>query len=565
MIARRWRRLPVVFITIVLSISASVAFAVSAPGQRYLAPAGLRQAHAKLNLKCSACHVASQGVPSENCASCHKREAKETALGHGSHAGMVGACVNCHALHDVPYQSDQHIDPDSVDHSRMRFALKKHEGESCSSCHGQRFERFSVAAGRRCRNCHIRQNIAPTSWLSWWGQSLAWASGTTAVSTRHTSDASLDCLKCHRGGKHATYKHRGRKSFFVGKHLTVGCKKCHKKDRYQRVSTKCESCHRQEHGRKYAKGCARCHSLNAWQPAQPVHAGKLTGKHVKLRCRDCHPKQRFAELDWSCASCHKGRHKRGTKADCRSCHEQTRWKPAHYTHRNNLGGAHVKLACAKCHKDRDFESLGTACDSCHGFKHYSRECVSCHNTTRWQPANMNHGAVSGDCASCHACPARHYSGQCSMCHSTSKWKGAKAGHAIQLSGVHPNLACAACHAGGRYGGLSWSCSSCHSSPHGAGYGSNCSNCHGQSGWKGASLNHGAVTADCSACHNPPGNHAGGSCSRCHSTSGGWSSNFSHPGIKEHSSTSFPCSYCHPSGYSGYSCTRCHSSNSPSGD
>lgn len=561
MIARHWRRLPVVFIGILLSIGATVAFAVSAPGQHSLAPAGLRVAHAKLNLKCSDCHVPSQGVPSENCAACHKREAKQTALGHGRHAGMIGACVNCHAMHDVPYQSDQHIDRDSVDHARMRFTLKNHEGETCASCHGNRFDRFSAAAGRRCKSCHIREKIPFTSWLSWWGQSFAWASSPLSSSVRHARDADLNCLKCHRGGKRATYKHEGHQSFFVGKHLSAGCNKCHKNQTYTRVSGKCEYCHKAEHGRRYAKGCSRCHSLNAWKPAKPLHAGKLDGKHLKLRCRDCHPKARFTGLDWTCATCHKTPHTQGTKPDCRACHDQTSWKPAHYKHVNSLDGAHPKLACAKCHKDRDFEPLGTACDTCHGFRHYNRDCVACHNTSRWTPTKMNHGAVSGDCASCHDRPARHYGGQCSLCHSTAKWKGAKAGHAIQLSGVHPNLACAACHAGGRYSGLSWTCGSCHGSPHGAGYGSNCSACHGQSNW-GARLNHAAVAGDCSACHNPPGNHAGGSCGRCHSTSGGWSSNFSHPGIKKHSSTSFPCNYCHPSGYDGYSCTRCHSSNSP---
>lgn len=188
--------------------------------------------------------------------------------------------------------------------------------------------------------------------------------------------------------------------------------------------------------------------------------------------------------------------------------------------------------------------------------------AACHNSSRWRPAKMDHGVVTADCASCHRPPAAHYPGGCRQCHSTTAWKLAAGAHNVPLDGAHPGLSCNSCHSGGRYTGLGWDCASCHRSAHATGYSSSCSACHNQSGWRPASLNHNALTGDCSLCHQPPEKHASGACRQCHPTGGSWKSTFTHARVEKHSYKSFPCDNCHSSADESYDCRRCHDSNSP---
>jgi len=504
--AAEQRRAAFIAIATTIAIAAAFVFALSAPGQRYLAPGELQGSHAAKVSKCSACHDPFFGSPDVNCERCHKAVAKARLARHGSHAGMVGACVDCHFMHRRLGQPALVLDPAGVDHNRMRFALSRHEKQLCRDCHSRDFKRFSRAQSRRCVNCHLR--IADNQRAQKKSINVAWAGESRPDKfDRHRRAVGFNCLKCHRGGARLKYDHKTPDTFFAGRHAAAKCAACHRRDNYRQAGAACLGCHkRRSHGPEYA-GCDRCHSLNGWKPASPDHTGKLQGAHQDLKCVRCHPDNRWAGLNWTCVKCHQNPHQGGAADDC----------------------------------------------------------LKCHNETHWKPAKMDHGAATDACIGCHKPPGAHFPGSCGSCHSVRAWKPAKAAHIVRLIGAHTALACAACHKGGRYAGLSWACASCHRSSHNN-YGSNCAVCHTQSSWKGALFKHGGTSGDCSACHTAPNGHYPGSCSQCHKTPGSWAGTIgNHPRVGEHTSSSFPCAYCHPSGYGSSDCTRCHKQGAPRGD
>jgi len=522
-----------------------VALAVSGPAQRWLSPGELVGRHATVVKKCTGCHDALFGSPDMNCERCHKSIARNRLRRHGAHAGMIGPCIGCHFMHKRRWQAATVVDPAGVDHRVTRFSLTAHEKQSCADCHARRYRRFSRAASRRCVICHQRLGQKRARGRKLFG--AAWKGAPDGnLFARHRRAVGFNCLRCHKGGKHAIYKHAAAKRFFTGKHARTGCVTCHRNDNYSLKSRACTNCHKGGHGVEFNSGCRRCHSFNSWRPALPQHAGKLAGAHPKLKCAACHRENKFSGRTWACTSCHPNRHGPGVEDDCLRCHNQDKWKPAKMDH------AAVKAECTGCHPNK--HTAG-----------YSSNCRTCHSVSRWKPASMNHAGVTVDCTVCHQRPAGHNSGSCRLCHSVRAWKPASAGHGIRLGGVHVRLGCGSCHAGGRYTGLSWACSSCHRSSH-SGYGTNCGSCHNQSAWRPASFSHAGTSGDCSACHTAPGGHYGGSCRQCHQTPGSWSATLAnHPRAGDHTYRSFPCSYCHPSGYSSATCTRCHKSGAPGGD
>lgn len=408
---------------------------MSAPAQKYLAPGDLRADHALEDLSCSSCHEPLLGVPDKKCVRCHRDIVRARLRRHGGHAGMIGACVNCHVSHKIPGAAGIHVDADSVDHTRMRFSMEKHEDISCSRCHGKKFTSFNERHARRCALCHLglKKKTASVS-----GENIAFAASKSSKNVgRHIRAVGYSCLKCHKGGARLKYKHSLElKEFFTAKHTQAECKACHKNDQYSFDVNACESCHSTEHGPDYSDKCTRCHARDKWKPTSFDHAGS--------DCSECHSGPSGHALD-----------------SCARCHNIKDWKPIKYNHANLFGGLHLKLDCAACHKENRYSGLSWTCQSCHQTSHgagYSTNCLTCHNQSSWKTVSMNHAGVTLGCVSCHSAPAGHYSGGCEQCHKASSGWTANFNHPSVKEHSYKSFACTSCHPAG-YGSVD--CNSCH--------------------------------------------------------------------------------------------------------
>jgi hypothetical protein len=117
---------------------------------------------------------------------------------------------------------------------------------------------------------------------------------------------------------------------------------------------RCTSCHMHDyrnahpvHPKVKPKTCPVCHTQDSWHPTVLAHDGwPLTGKHVKVKCFDCHTGTPPVF--------------RGTKSECIACHEKD-------LAREN--------AAAPWHE------------------HFPNTCGDCHQTTGWKPAKSEPGFV----------------------------------------------------------------------------------------------------------------------------------------------------------------------------
>jgi len=137
-----------------------------------------------------------------------------------------------------------------------------------------------------------------------------------------------------------------------------------------------------------------------------------------------------------------------------------------------------------------------------------------------------------------------------------------------LTGRHATLACADCHANGRYRGTARQCIECHAAAAPVNhFPGSCDTCHSTAAWKPATFNHTGFT-DCVGCHlqNKPANHWEGQCSTCHSTSAWKPATFNHAGFtdcvschtKDKPANHYEGASCHTSGnYSSWTCATCH--------
>lgn len=270
------------------------------------------------------------------------------------------------------------------------------------------------------------------------------------------------------------------------------------------------------------RGCLGCHTdhrgaaaeLTRLDPATFPHdaTGFSLAAHRKTRegepfaCADCHD-QGLAQWDERrCESCHREEqpalmvaHVAAWGEDCRACHDGVdRYGDAfdHAATRFALAGKHTVAECAACHPDvrtaSGFAAAPERCADCHGDDdvhkgRYGDDCGKCHDAAGWKPATFDHARTS-----------------------------------FPLTGAHVDVACAGCHAAGKYEATPTACVACHPMPddHRGTFGDDCAGCHGTSTWKGATFD-----------HRFPLDHG--------------------------SSRAVACKTCHPAGYRTYDCYGCH--------
>ena len=532
---------------------------------------------------CLSCHVDNvlKGLP-KDCGSCHQKDDK--------HEGKLDNCSLCHSTSDWKQVT--------FDHRPTVYQLTgKHATVECTSCHANNLYK---GAPQDCNSCHAKKD-------------------------KHEGALGQNCTQCHTTSdwKEVTFKHGTTSYPLTGKHSAVDCASCHANGLLKGTSADCYSCHQKKdkHSGALGQNCAQCHVTSDWKEVTFKHettAYPLTGKHSTVDCASCHASGKLKGTPTDCYSCHQktDKHQGAFGRDCTSCHKTTAWKDVTFDHSKSnfpLGGKHAGVPCSGCHANGVFKGTPSTCISCHQSTaaHFGADCASCHNTTDWTQASVNHaltafpltgkhtslacsschvnGVYKGtakDCYSCHKAKDAHNGtngANCASCHNTTDWTQATVNHvltAFPLTGKHTSLACSSCHVNGVYKGTAKDCYSCHKAKdaHNGTNGANCASCHNTTDWTQASVNH-ALTAfpltgkhtalacsschvngvykgtatDCYSCHKSKDAHNGSNgtnCASCHNTTD-WTQ-----ATVDHSITAFPlsgkhlpltCSSCHVNG------------------
>lgn len=580
--------------------------------------------HAELSGDCGSCHTPFWGRErmADRCMDCHASVQKEVFSRSGLHREFEGIekCNTCHPEHQGANAPLTEYDQLRSEHENLGFSLSGHRSNSvgddfqCQDCHALSLTSFEADT---CVTCHLELDPAHL--------------------TQHTLDYGEDCLACHDGVDRygSDFNHQHTAFPLVGGHTDTACTDCHLNARtaedLQAVPSACIACHQEEdiHEGRLGEECASCHSQDSWQDADFDHsltAFPLIGGHTPLACEDCHVDRQWTNIPIACAACHQKDdvHEGRLGQDCESCHWATTWDDLidpefdHNRTRFRLTGGHADVLCQDCHLGGQVTGVSMACASCHQKDdvHQNRlgaSCQSCHNTSNWKDATVDHsitrfplrgahkdvacekchinGQLSGialTCAGCHR--DDFHKGQlgkeCQVCHNENSWRSTfdHQQSTYPLTGAHIQADCTACHVDGQYRGTSKVCFDCHQDDdsHGGLMGRFCSECHTTTAWSPATFNHDQTTfpltgahrnALCQSCHrngdysNTPrlcvechydrdvhNGEFGSDCGACHNTSSWGGTDF------DHGTTGFPltgkhqnatCVSCHPGGsYAG---------------
>ena len=336
-------------------------------------------------------------------------------------------------------------------------------------------------------------------------------------------EGSTRCFECHAG---ATATKGGMDARCLSCHGEIAQLKTSRRGYHARARGTCASCHPDHAGRTF--------DLVAWPGGDPdrfdhgLTGYALEGAHARAECRACHrpalqraPVARairksdrgasWLGLGTECASCHADPHRGTLEKDCRSCHDLERWQPAggfdHARTRYPLTGRHADVDCAECHREAaPFAAPGVQAPA--------------GATLRFSPQ------ASGSCADCHRDP--HAGGMgtaCARCHTTASFTEFRRGSfdhdrtRYPLRGAHARVACASCHdarKGGRKPRFD-ACGACHADPHAGtatlgGRAVDCAPCHGVASFRPSSY---TLAAHATSAYPLVGRHADVACERCH--------------------------------------------------
>ena len=454
------------------------------------------------------------------------------------HTLLVAVMAAVLALGGAPVRADK-IDklflPGMVIHGHAKY-----EGD-CETCH-KSFDKEAQSA--LCKDCHkeVAQDIA-------------------AKRRYHgLMKEQKDCNICHTDhkGRDARivvlntvgFDHRETGYALKGGHLDskVLCKDCHSPlKKYRHVFTTCDGCHTKDdtHKGSLGKECANCHVEKDWKTTHFDHSKtkfKLTGKHMKVKCKDCHPHEKFKNTPRLCNDCHRkdDKHKGLFGPKCADCHNDVSWKEIVFDHGKQteypLRGKHMKVKCVDCHKgDLYKDKLKKDCLSCHrkddDKSHkgkFGGKCESCHDEAGWKDIPFDHDKktkyplrgkhikvkcmdchkgdlykdkLKMDCLSCHRkdddkSHKGKFGGKCEDCHNESDWKRSTFNHDKQtkyrLLGKHMKVKCEDCHKGDLYKDkLKKDCYACHKKDdkHAGQEGQKCETCHREESWKKTDFDH----------------------------------------------------------------------------
>ncbi len=420
----------------------------------------LKGKHARI--ACATCHTDKDkhgteffGL-SDSCIGCHKND--DTHFFKGKFAKEE--CSTCHGVESWKGATFNHA-------AQTGYALLgDHARLDCAECHAPKGKAsakydFPELASRQCLTCHTdfhKGKLGPKfsggncdtchTQSDWKGVNFDHARTGFPLRGEH---AKLPCATCHGGNKSTPTKHLN----------------------FDGLSQNCASCHKDYHGFRNEQAtkmgtalsqCQTCHTENAWKPSfhfnHTTHTEfPITGKHVGVRCFDCHKteagnkkagpanadrKYEFPQLAAkTCETCHKSPHSGGPNSvfktqKCSSCHTTAGWNilgatsgmPGGFDHNKMtkfpLTGDHAKLPCKSCHMKGGKEVFSFPnenkqfCVSCHTSVHKEQfnanfadaACSTCHNTVDFKTKTFDHnqarfkltgahGKISNDCGQCH--------------------------------------------------------------------------------------------------------------------------------------------------------------------
>lgn len=349
-------------------------------------------------------------------------------------------------------------------------------GGQCEACHSAPWD--SVTMGDLCADCHGEIAVQMRDMVALHG-------------ALYQQDPKLECRDCHTehngadapltGMQAGEFPHELLGFSLNGHRLTVRhepftCADCHHEDISTFASDSCDACHRQmepvfarAHLLSFGAACLGCHDgVDRFDERfdHNVLSFKLTGKHSKVACVQCHVDARslvdFQSAPQDCYSCHRTDDPHETRfgTDCAACHTTEGWQDAAFDHGLSsfpLTGAHVNVDCEACHATGQFAGLSDQCVACHGepdfhIDAFSASCVDCHSTTAWLPASydrphtfpMNHEGAEGICQSCHPNSLNTYT--CYECHEHDE---AEVRSEHLKEGISNFQDCMECHPDGR--------------------------------------------------------------------------------------------------------------------
>ncbi len=399
-------------------------------------------------------------------------------------------CMNCHEhrnVHDGKYKDNKCTDKTGAkgchsDAGKLEFNYKSlteryhgpqsdfplqlgHKGVPCGKCHTSRKNKGTTTFDKIPANCN--------------------ATGKCHEDSLHQGTLGKECQACHNSGTWTVkngdkFDHdepfpedaQGEVSEFPlkGEHKKNDCADCHPDRKYAETPATCaaEGCHAEDDAHKGRLGnqCERCHletgdNIFNHNTQSQFH---LDGKHLEVRCADCHPSVTFKPRPTTCFGCHPEPrvHKGQYGTACEQCHTTRTFedvKPLHDVGDFSLRGMHDSLACERCHKDsRPLAGSGNMCLNCHRQddihnNSLSPRCGECHTQWSFTPARFDHARVG-----------------------------------CNLTGLHRTFACYDCHRAGNFIGLAANCAACHRD--------DASRVGTKSG-----VDH-TMQVNCGSCHNP---------------------------------------------------------------
>lgn len=408
--------------------------------------------------------------------------------------------------------------PLSAHGDEMLGGVKSHAeiGGKCDACHAAPWE--SAVMADRCAACHTDIAAQMKEVASMHGAMLH-------------DNPQLGCRHCHpehRGAdgqltelKDAAFPHEMLGFSLNGHQLTAvrepfTCHDCHTDDISKFDPNICGTCHRQmdvafmtAHNLSYGEACLNCHDGVDRFGENFNHNSfsfQIKGKHVGLRCDQCHFNARalgdFAATPQDCFSCHQKDepHEGKFGTSCGTCHNVDGWMPAKFDHNLSLfklEGEHAETSCESCHRNNVFAGTPTDCYTCHQQQdahngQFGKDCSACHNPSSWDHVDFDHNRTK-----------------------------------FPLTGGHAGVACERCHSNGQFASLDTTCASCHSDPvfHAGMFGLDCASCHTVENWAakyrgphpgiadegGSGVNHGG--GPCRSCHTQTLREA--TCTQCH--------------------------------------------------
>lgn len=408
--------------------------------------------------------------PNKECMSCHAHAKVHKDDEHPTGKYKNSQCLQCHMHAGDPTirtGRDNRIVGDAHGPNGTFPLIKKHKDVACGACHTGRDSRSKTSFSGLKPNCN--------------------AAGQCHEDSLHRGTLGDGCMACHVSGTWDAIKFDHDKPFpkdakgkvdsfpLKGEHKKNKCESCHPQRKFSEAPTTCsaEGCHKADDAHKGRLGdkCEQCHvetGDNIFNH-NSMAAFRLDGKHLTVRCADCHPSVTFKPRPSDCFGCHPepAVHKGQYGTGCAQCHTTRTWedvKPLHDVGDFSLRGMHDNMSCERCHRDnRPLAGSGNLCINCHRQddihnNSLSPRCGECHTQWSFAPAKFDHTRVG-----------------------------------CNLTGLHRTVACFDCHRNGNFAGLSPQCVSCHrddavkagaARDPGHPTATTCSNCHNPNSWAG---------------------------------------------------------------------------------